>query len=361
MASLVEEHIGELAALETMHAGVLTRVAEWGVRHVRDALLYSAGGVERLVGKQIPVAGGLDVTFHEPLGVVAIIAPWNFPLVIAGRGIAAPLAAGNAVIVKPSELTPLTAIRLAKLAADAGMPEGLVQVVVGHGPTVGNRLVEHPGVRGIAFTGSTVVGRQIMAAGAEQLKRLNLELGGKSANIIFGDADLEFAAQRVPDSAFDLAGQDCCARSRLLIEQSALDDFMTYLEPVVTDLVVGDPRDAVTDLGPLISQRQRDRVASYLDQDVEVAFQGSAPEGRDRRNSDSRTQVVGPTVAYVLREDIVAGAVFWFRTSRTGVSRHPGMMSREIPDSAALHTEPSGHDIYPFADHRDGGREPSCP
>ena len=310
-AGLIEASLDELVELEVANVGVLTAVAKWGVHHVHDSALYSAGGAERLVGQQIPVSGGIDVTFHEPLGVVGMIVPWNFPLVIAGRGMGPVLAAGNGIIIKPAELTPMTAIRLQELANSAGFPVGLVQVVLGSGATVGRRLVEHPDVRGIAFTGSTAVGRQIMADGAKQLKRLHLELGGKSANIIFADADLETAAQQVPGSAFDLAGQDCCSRSRILVQQSVLDEFMAQLEPVVAKLVVGDPRNPSTDIGPLISAQQRDRVASYVDGDVEVAFQGSVPAGPGywfpptvlvpsaRSSRASREEVFGPLLSVI--------------------------------------------------------------
>jgi acyl-CoA reductase-like NAD-dependent aldehyde dehydrogenase len=315
LAQAVTDDADTLTAVETRNAGVLSRVAEWGVQHVRDSLMYFAGGVERMTGQQIPVEAGLDVTVHEPLGVVGLIAPWNFPVVVAGRGMAPAVAAGNAVILKPSELTPLTALRLAELAEEAGLPEGLVQVIVGEGRTAGRYLVEHPGVRGIAFTGSTLVGRQIMEMSSRNLKRLSLELGGKSANIVFEDADLESAALQVPGAVFDLAGQDCCARSRLLIQRGAVDAFMDYLEPVINGLVVGDPRDAATDIGPLISERQRERVQSFLDEDVDIAFQGSAPQGAgfwfpptvlspsDRPSRASREEVFGPILSIVPFDD----------------------------------------------------------
>lgn len=270
----------KLISLETRNAGVLERAGEWGIDHVRDLLYYFGGGVERLTGQQIPVQGGIDLTLHEPLGVIGLITPWNFPFVVACRGLAPALAAGNAVVIKPSELTPLTAQRLERLAIVAGLPEGLVQVVAGTGEETGDALVKHAGVAAISFTGSTAVGRTIVAAAAPQLKRLNLELGGKSANIIFDDADLVTAARRTPESAFDLAGQDCCARSRVLVQETVLDRFMHELEPVVTQLVVGDPGDPSTDIGPLISLKQQKRIAEYVDSSVKVAFRGKVPGGR---------------------------------------------------------------------------------
>jgi acyl-CoA reductase-like NAD-dependent aldehyde dehydrogenase len=276
-AAQVDAHIDELAALEIANSGHPAAQARWEAAHVRDVLEYYAAGPERLAGRQIPVSGGLDVTFHEPLGVVGLIVPWNFPMPILSWGLAPALAAGNTVIAKPAELTPLTAVRIGELGLAAGLPEGVLQVLPGKGSVVGQRLVDHPLVRKIVFTGSTEVGRQVMAGCAGHIKRLTLELGGKSANIVFADADLERAAAAAPQAGFDNAGQDCCARSRILVQASVLDEFMARLEPAVRAVRVGDPADPATQMGPLISAAHRDRVASYVPEGAPVAARGSAP------------------------------------------------------------------------------------
>ncbi|WJL97064.1 aldehyde dehydrogenase family protein [Microbacterium sp. ET2] len=277
-ARVVEAHVDELAALEVENSGHPIGSARWEASHVAQVLNYYAGAPERLIGQQIPVAGGLDVTFHEPYGVIGIIVPWNFPMTIASWGFAPALAAGNAVVLKPAELTPLTAIRLGELALEAGLPEGLFQVVTGSGSVVGQRFVSHPDVRKVVFTGSTEVGTDVAAGCARMLKPVTLELGGKSANIVFADADLERAAASAPGSVFDNAGQDCCARSRLLVERSVYDRFLELLEPAVQAWRVGDPGSADTDMGPLISAAHRDTVAGFLD-GADVAFCGAAPAG----------------------------------------------------------------------------------
>ncbi len=224
-ASVVDSHLDELADIEVRNAGHTPGNARWEAGNVRDLLDYYAGAPERLCGRQIPVAGGWDVTFHEPMGVVGVIVPWNFPMPIAAWGFAPALAAGNTVVVKPAELTPLTALRIAALALQAGLPEGVLQVVPGQGSVQGRELVAHPLVRKICFTGSVEVGKEIMAACARDLTRVTLELGGKSATLLFADADLEKAAAALPGAVFDNAGQDCCARSRLLVESSVHDEF----------------------------------------------------------------------------------------------------------------------------------------
>jgi acyl-CoA reductase-like NAD-dependent aldehyde dehydrogenase len=277
-ATVVDDHLEELAELEVRNAGHTIGNARWEAGNVRDVLNYSAGAPERMSGRQIPVAGGIDITFHEPLGVVGIIVPWNFPMPIAGWGFAPALAAGNTVVLKPAELTPLTAIRLGELALEAGLPEGVFTVVPGKGSVVGNRFVTHPAVRKVVFTGSTGVGKSIMAGCADQVKRVTLELGGKSANIVFADADLEKAAAAAPASVFDNAGQDCCARSRLLVQASVYDKFLALLEPAVKAFKVEEPSQASAEMGPLISRSHRETVKGYVD-DAEVAFAGSAPDG----------------------------------------------------------------------------------
>jgi phenylacetaldehyde dehydrogenase len=224
------------------------------------------------------VPGGLDVTILEPLGVVGVIAPWNFPMPIAAWGTAPALAAGNAVILKPAETTPLTALRLAELGLAAGLPEGLFQVLPGHGPVAGAALVEHPGVAKIVFTGSTAVGKQVWVKGADRLKRITLELGGKSPNIVFADADLEQAAAAAPMAFLDNSGQDCCARTRILVQASVYERFLALLAPAVESVVVGDPADESTQMGPLISRAQLERVRSYVPDGAE-GIRGKAPEG----------------------------------------------------------------------------------
>ena len=278
-AAEVGAHTEELAALEVAGSGHPIGAARWEAGQVRDVLAYYAGAPERAFGRQIPVAGGLDVTFAEPLGVVGLIVPWNFPMPILSWGLAPALAAGNTVVAKPAEMTPLTAIRIGELALAAGLPEGVFQVLPGKGSVVGQRLVDHPLVRKIVFTGSTEVGQQVMRGCAAQIKRLTLELGGKSANIVFADADLEKAAATAPSAVFDNAGQDCCARSRILVQRPVLDRFMELLEPAISAVRVGDPASEDTVMGPLISSAHREHVASYVPDGAPVALRGTAPSG----------------------------------------------------------------------------------
>jgi acyl-CoA reductase-like NAD-dependent aldehyde dehydrogenase len=278
-AEQIDSHIGELAALETQGSGHPVGAATWEAGQVRDVLAYYAAAPERMTGRQIPVPGGLNVTFKEPVGVVGLIVPWNFPMPILSWGMAPALAAGCTVVAKPAEMTPLTAIRIGELALAAGIPEGVFQVLPGKGSVVGQRLVDHPLVRKIVFTGSTEVGQRIMAGCAQHVKRLTLELGGKSANIVFADSDIERAAATAPYAVFDNAGQDCCARSRILVEASVLDQFMALLETAVTGVRVGDPTVSETQMGPLISAAHRAHVASFVPDGAPVAFRGTAPDG----------------------------------------------------------------------------------
>ncbi len=313
-AAVVDAHIGELAALEVANAGHPVSAAEWEAGHVRDVLQYYAASPERLSGRQIPVAGGLDVTFHEPIGVIGVITPWNFPMPIAAWGFAPALAAGNAVLLKPAEWTPLTSIRLGELALQAGLAPDLFQVLPGKGSVVGERFITHPGVRKLVFTGSTEIGTRVMAGAAAQVKRVTLELGGKSANIIFDDCDLERAAATAPYGVFDNAGQDCCARSRILVQRSVFDEFMELLEPAVTGVVVGDPASRETEMGPLVSRSHWESVASYVPDDAPVAFRGAAPQGPgywfpptvltpDRTDRTVTEEIFGPVVAVLPFED----------------------------------------------------------
>ena len=279
LANAIEEKLEDLARLEARNAGKPISDARGEMGMVVETFRYYAGGPERNTGRTIPVAGGIDMTFREPLGVVGLITPWNFPLTIAGWKLGPALAAGNTVVLKPAELTPLTALEFERIALEAGIPEGVVNVVAGPGSVCGQRLVEHPDVAKIAFTGSTEVGRRIAAGAAGTIKRVTLELGGKSANIVFADADLERAAQAAPPAVFGNAGQDCCARSRILVERSAMDRFMEVLEEAVESIAVGDPLDDSTEMGPLISAGQREAVSSFVPDDAPVAIRGNAPDG----------------------------------------------------------------------------------
>ena len=313
-ADAVARDVENLAALEVRNSGHPISQARWEANHVRNVLEYYAGAPERLIGKQIPVAGGIDITFHEPLGVVGIITPWNFPMTIASWGFAPALAAGNAVIVKPAEWTPLTTMRLGELAREAGVPEGVFQVLPGKGSVVGNRFVTHEDVRKVVFTGSTEVGKTIMRGAADQIKRVTLELGGKSANIVFADADVDKAAATAPSSVFENAGQDCCARSRILVEASVYDRFMQGLEKSVAAFSVGDPTKDETEMGPLVTSVHRDSVASFVEDD-KVAFRGSAPTGPGNWFAPTvlapsslddrcmREEIFGPVVAVVPFKD----------------------------------------------------------
>ncbi|MFE5091194.1 aldehyde dehydrogenase family protein [Streptomyces sp. NPDC056638] len=329
-ATAVDGEAEQLARLEVQEAGHTLGNARWEAANVRDLLDYAAGGVERLAGRQIPVPGGLDITLLEPLGVIGVIAPWNFPMPIAAWGLAPALAAGNAVLLKPAETTPLTALRLARLALDAGLPDHLLQVLPGAGDVTGNALVEHPGVAKIVFTGSTRAGKQIMAKCADRVKRLTLELGGKSPNIVFADADIEAAAAAAPMAFLDNAGQDCCARTRILVQRSAYDRFLELLAPAIESVVVGDPFDENTRMGPLISRAQLERVRSYVPEDA-TALSGKAPEGPGfwfpptvltdaRADSPVATEEVFGPVAVVLPFEDEADAVRLANATQYGLA-----------------------------------------
>jgi acyl-CoA reductase-like NAD-dependent aldehyde dehydrogenase len=302
-AEAVDGDREHLAQLEVTNSGHTIGNARWEAGNARDVIAYYSATPERLIGQQIPVADGIDITFHEPLGVVGVIVPWNFPMPIASWGFAPALAAGNTVVLKPAELTPLTAIRLAALALEAGLPPDVFQVLPGKGSVVGQRFVEHADVA------------KIMAGCAARIKPVTLELGGKSANVIFADADLEAAAAGAPYAAFDNAGQDCCARSRILVERSAFDRFMELFEQAVKGVAVLDPSDERSEMGPLISADQRDRVSAYVPDDSAVAFRGSAPSGPgfwfpptvlmppDPKDRTLHEEIFGPVVAVVPFED----------------------------------------------------------
>ncbi len=330
-AAAVDGAREELADLEVRNSGHTISNARWEAGNVRDVLEYYAAAPERLFGRQIPVAGGVDITFKEPLGVVAVIVPWNFPMPIAGWGLAPALAAGNTVVLKPAEITPLTAVRIGELALEAGLPAGVLTVLPGKGSVVGDRFVTHPLVRKIVFTGSTEVGTGIMARAASQVKRVTLELGGKSANIVFADADVEKAAATAPYGVFDNAGQDCCARSRILVERSVHDRFLELLEPAVARVRVAAPGLDDTEMGPLVSAGQRASVSAYVDDSVQVAFRGAAPDGpgywypptvvlpRTAQDPIWREEVFGPVVA-VMPFDDEADAVRLANDTEYGLS-----------------------------------------
>jgi acyl-CoA reductase-like NAD-dependent aldehyde dehydrogenase len=312
LATLVEEHHEEISRIESRNAGKPISGARGEIGMVADVFHFYAGAVDKFHGETIPVSGGVDMTFREPLGVVGLIVPWNFPLNIASWKLGPALACGNTVVLKPAELTPLSALRLAQLALDAGIPEGVLNVLVGKGSVVGRRLVEHPDVAKIGFTGSTEVGREVMRGAAETIKRVTLELGGKSANIVFADADLERAAAAAPYAVFDNAGQDCCARSRILVERSAYDRFADLLVTATRNVKVGDPADDATEMGPLITAAHRDTVASFVE--AEPLYRGNAPDGPgfwfpctliEASNDDrvAREEVFGPVAALIPFDD----------------------------------------------------------
>jgi acyl-CoA reductase-like NAD-dependent aldehyde dehydrogenase len=315
VATALAERVEEVARLETRNVGKPIGDSRGEVSMVVDVFNYYAGAPERLLGDTIPVAGGVDMTFREPLGVVGLIVPWNFPLAIASWKVGPALAAGNTVVLKPAELTPLTALELRQIALDAGLPEGVLNVVVGPGRVVGERLASHPDVAKIAFTGSTVVGQHVGELAAKSIKRVTLELGGKSANIVFADADLEAAAAAAPFAVFGNAGQDCCARSRILVERGAVDRFLELLEDTVQALRVGDPLDESTEMGPLISAEQREKVSSYLDDGLPIAIRGHAPDGPgywfpptvlapvSNEDRAAREEIFGPIATVIPFED----------------------------------------------------------
>jgi acyl-CoA reductase-like NAD-dependent aldehyde dehydrogenase len=281
-AEAVDAASTELAETEARNVGKPIASATWEAEAVADVLHYYAGSVDKHTGTALPWGEGLTMTLHEPLGVVGLIVPWNFPMLIASWKLGPALACGNTVVLKPSELTPLTAIRLGELAAEAGIPDGVVNVIVGDGATAGQRLVDHPDVAKIGFTGSTVVGKHIARCAADHLKRVTLELGGKSANIVFADADLEAAAAGIPAAVFDNAGQDCCARSRILVERSVHDRFLELTVDVATTVKVGAPHDDGATMGPLVSAAHREKVSSFVGaggDEGDVAFSGDIPAG----------------------------------------------------------------------------------
>jgi acyl-CoA reductase-like NAD-dependent aldehyde dehydrogenase len=320
-AAQVEEHAEELAQLETANVGKPIGESRDEVGMVAEVLYFYAGAVDKHRGATVPVAGGVDMTFHEPLGVVGAIVPWNFPIAIASWKVGPALATGNTIVVKPAEITPLTALRLAELALEAGLPEGVLQVVTGRGSVVGTRLVEHPDVAKVAFTGSTEVGREVMARASGTIKRVTLELGGKSASVVFADADVERAAAATPGGVFANAGQDCCARSRVLVERSVFERYLDGLSAAVDAWTVGDPTDPANRMGPLVTAAHRRVVEGFLapgmgeaDQPVAAQVRGAVPDGPGfwfpptvvaarAEWRMAREEIFGPVVAVIPFED----------------------------------------------------------
>ena len=313
IATLVEENAEDLASIETSNVGKPISDSRGEAGMVAEVFHFYAGAVDKHYGENIPVAGGVDITFRQPLGVVGLITPWNFPMNIASWKIGPALACGNTIVLKPAEITPLSSLRLAELIEEAGVPQGVMNVVVGSGSTVGQALVEHPDVTKIAFTGSTEVGTKIMQGAAETIKRVTLELGGKSANLVFEDADLEKAASAAPYAVFGNAGQDCCARSRILVQRSVFDRFSELITEATAKLRVGDPLDDATEMGPLISEDHLTKVSSYVD--VNAAFVGNTPDGPgywypptilgpiSNDSRQAREEIFGPVVCLIPFED----------------------------------------------------------
>lgn len=328
-ADTVAEHADELAHLDTMNMGMPIGNSRWCANAAADVLHYYAGCIDKHTGSTIPVAGGVTMTFHEPLGVVGVITPWNFPILTAAWKISPALACGNTVVVKPSELTPLSTVRLGELALLAGIPEGVLNVVVGTGNEVGWRFVENPTVRKVGFTGSTAVGKRIMAGCADQVKRVTLELGGKSANIVFADADLEAAALAAPGAVFDNSGQDCCSRSRVLVQRDAYSRFVELFIAASRSFTVGDPLSPDTAMGPLVTASHKVKVQGFL-ADVDVLWTGEAPSGAghwmpcrivasDADSRIARDEVFGP-VATLIPFDTESDAIRIANDSDYGLS-----------------------------------------
>jgi betaine-aldehyde dehydrogenase len=286
LAALIKAHSEELAQLESRNVGKAITSARGEVIGTSLVFDYYAGAANKIFGQTIPVSKpGLDLTLREPIGVVGLIVPWNFPLYMASWKVAPALAAGNTAVLKPASYSPLTAIRLGELALEAGIPAGVLNVVTGPGGTAGASIAAHPGIGKVAFTGETTTGQEIMRLASANVKKISLELGGKSPNIVFADADLEKFARESPYSVFDNAGQDCCARSRILVERSAHERVVELFSDATRKVKVGDPADDATEMGCLVSQKQRDRVRGYIDigraEGATVVVGGDAPDDPD--------------------------------------------------------------------------------
>jgi acyl-CoA reductase-like NAD-dependent aldehyde dehydrogenase len=314
-ANLVEEHAEELALIECRNVGMPIGDARGQLGMIVDVIRYYAGAVDKFFGNTIPVErDGIALTFREPIGVVGLITPWNFPLNIANWKAAPAMAAGNTVVLKPASLTPLSVLRYAELALEAGIPEGVLNVVPGPGSTVGSALVEHPLVGKIGFTGSTEVGAGIARAAAGTIKRVTLELGGKSACVVFADADLEQVGKLAPYGVFENCGQDCCARSRLIVEESAKDELLERYAATAAALRVGMPEDPQTEVGPLVSAGQRETVEGYVargrEEGATVVVGGDRPDGPLERGFFYRPTVLdGVTNDMVVAREEIFGPV----------------------------------------------------
>ncbi|HYC07796.1 MAG TPA: aldehyde dehydrogenase family protein, partial [Candidatus Binatia bacterium] len=282
-AALVKDHSEELARLESRNVGKPISGARGEVIGASLVFDYYAGAANKLFGETIPVSKpGLDFTLREPIGVVGLIVPWNFPILMASWKLGPALAAGNACILKPASYSPMTAIRLGELALEAGIPAGILNVVTGPGGTAGASIAAHPGVGKVAFTGETTTGQEIMRLAAGNVKKISLELGGKSPNIVFADADLDKFAATAPYAVFDNTGQDCCARSRIFVERSAHDEVIEKLAAATRGVKVGDPSDDATEVGTLVSFKQRERVLDYIEigqrEGATIVVGGAAPD-----------------------------------------------------------------------------------
>ena len=285
LASLIRENSDELARAESRNVGKPIRDSRDEVALAADCFEYYAGTTNKVFGQTIPTAAtGVLMTFREPVGVCGIIVPWNFPIAITSWKVAPALAMGNCVVLKPAEQTPLTALSLADLAMKAGIPEGVFTVITGPGSRVGEALIVHPVVRKLAFTGSTEVGMRVMQLAANDIKRVSLELGGKSANIIFDDCDLDRAVASAVSSSLGNAGQDCCARSRILVQKTVYDRFSRAVVAAFEKVKLGNPLEESTEMGPLVTAAHRSRVMSYIDagkrEGATLATGGEAPAGR---------------------------------------------------------------------------------
>ena len=285
-AALIKSHTEELAQLESRNVGKPITSARGEVTGASLVFDYYAGAANKIFGQTIPVSRpGLDLTLREPIGVVGLIVPWNFPLLMASWKVAPALAAGNTAILKPASYSPMTAIRLGELALEAGIPPGVLNVVTGPGGTAGASIAAHPGIGKVAFTGETTTGQEIMRLAAGNIKKISLELGGKSPNIVFADADLDKFARESPYSVYDNTGQDCCARSRILVERSAQEQVVEAFANATRAMKVGDPSLDTTEVGTLVSTKQRDRVREYIEiglaEGATLVLGGEAPTDPD--------------------------------------------------------------------------------
>jgi betaine-aldehyde dehydrogenase len=319
-ATHIRDHLEELAAMESRNMGKPISSARWEIGAAANVMEYWGGAANKLMGETIPVSKpGFDFTLREPIGVVGLIVPWNFPLMLASWKMGPALAAGNTAILKPASYTPLTAIRIAELALEAGFPPGVLNVVTGPGATAGQAIAAHPGIGKVAFTGETATGQAIMRAAAGNIKKVSLELGGKSPNVVFADADLERFAAESPYSVFDNCGQDCCARARIIVERSVHDRVVELFAQATLRIKVGDPDDPDTEVGTMVSFRQRETVLDYIrigrEEGARVVVGGGIPaepayaqgayiqptvlDGVESRMRIAQEEVFGPVVVVI--------------------------------------------------------------